>query len=114
MNLTKLREYFRRDGWLMAALALCVMLCLTLTSAGGTEATSTETQLRCVLSAMEGAGEVEVAVYYDSQAVPCGALVVADGASSVSVHLRLTSAVSTLLGLDPACVAVYPRQGGAP
>lgn len=114
MNLTKLKEYFRRDGWLLAALALCVVICLLMGSSGNIEANDTQAQLCRVLSAMEGAGNVEVALYYGADSAPCGALVVADGATAVAVQLRLTNAVATLLSLDPDSVAVYPRQGGNP
>jgi len=114
MNLTRLKEYFRRDGWLIAALALCVTICLLMGSSGTTAANDTQAQLCRVLSAMEGAGNVEVALYYGADSVPCGALVVADGATEIAVQLRLTNAVSTLLSLDPGSVAVYPRQGGTP
>lgn len=110
MNTARLREYLKKDGWLLAALSLCVALCLLL---GQSESASDpeEQRINRVLSAMEGAGEVEVAVYYED-ALPCGAVVVAEGASSIAVQLRLANAVSTLLGLDPARVAVYPREGG--
>lgn len=109
MNWNRIQEYLRKDGWLLAALLLCVGLCLGL---GGMEAadSSEESRISRVLSAMEGAGQVEVAVYYDDS-IPCGAVVVADGADSVAVQLRLTSAVTTLLGLDAQRVAVYPRAG---
>lgn len=110
MNTARLREYLRKDGWLLAALGLCVVLCLALGTSGGAS-DSEESRISRVLSAMEGAGTVEVAVYYED-ALPCGAVVVAEGASSIAVQLRLTNAVSTLLGLDPTRVAVYPREGG--
>lgn len=108
----KLREYLRRDGWLLAALALVVVLCLALGAADGGAAARTEEEARLsrVLSAMAGAGTVDVAVYYDD-AVPCGAVVVADGAGDAAVRIRLASAVTTLLGLDMSRVAVYEREG---
>ena len=109
MTWQRLREILRRDGWLLAVMGLCAAICLILGAWDGTSPTE-ESRLSRVLSAMEGAGQVEVAIYYDADAVPCGALVVADGAASVSVQLRLTSAVATLLGLDADCVAVYPRN----
>lgn len=110
MNTARLREYLKKDGWLLAALALCVLLCLLLGAAGSAEH-SEENRISRVLSAMEGAGNVEVAVYYED-ALPCGAVVVAEGASSVTVQLRLSDALSALLGLDPSRIAVYPHEGG--
>lgn len=111
MNLQRIRAYIKKDGWLLAAMGLCAGLCLLLgisENSGGTQ----ESRISRVLSAMEGAGQVEVAVYSED-AVPCGAVIIADGASDMSVRLRLSSAVSALLGLSPERIAVYPRQGGA-
>lgn len=112
MTLMKLREHMKRDGWLLAALLLCVGGCLIAGAAGSVGETQ-EARISRVLSSMEGAGDTEVAVYYDTEALPCGALVIAEGADSITVRLRLTDAVSTLLGLDPSAVAVYPLQGGS-
>lgn len=108
----KLRDYLRRDGWLVAALLLVVVLCLALGGAESRSAprTDDEARLSRVLSAMAGAGTVDVAVYYDD-AVPCGAVVVADGAGDAAVRIRLANAVTTLLGLDMDRVAVYEREG---
>lgn len=108
----RLREYLRRDGWLVAALAFVVVLCLALGVADSSQPaqTSDEARLSRVLSAMAGAGTVDVAVYYDDTA-PCGAVVVADGAGDAAVRIRLASAVTTLLGLDANRVAVYEREG---
>ena len=108
----KLREYLRKDGWLMAALAIVVALCLMLGASENNKIalTSDEARLSRVLSAMAGAGAVDVAVYYDD-AVPCGAVVVADGAGDAAVRIRLAGAVTTLLGLDTNRVAVYEREG---
>ena len=108
----KIREYLRRDGWLAAALVLVVALCLLLGSSesGNAGQTSDEARISQVLSAMAGAGRVDVAIYYDN-AVPCGAVVVADGAGDAAVRIRLSGAVTTLLGLDVSRVAVYEREG---
>ena len=108
----RLRDYLRRDGWLVAALLLVVALCLMLGASEGSHAAQSadEARLSRVLSAMAGAGTVDVAIYYDD-AAPCGAVVVADGAGDAAVRIRLTSAVTTLLGLDASRVAVYEREG---
>lgn len=103
------RSLLKRDGWILAAMLLCVGLCLCLASGDGA-ASGEESRISRVLSAMEGAGTVDVAIRYDADSVPCGALVVADGANSIAVQLRLTDAVVTLLSLDPDSVAVYPRH----
>lgn len=112
MNTTKLREHLRRDGWLLAAILACTAFCLI---TGATQQTSSEeSRISRVLSAMAGAGHTEVAVYRDENSVPCGAVVVAEGADSIAVRLRLCEAVSTLLGLDTSAVAVYPLEGDPP
>ena len=40
----------------------------------------------------------------------CGAVIVAQGAKDVAVQLRLSSAVTTLLGIDQSRVAIYPKE----
>ena len=101
------RQWIRRDGWLLAALLMCCMLCLAMGSSTGAD--SQEQRISRVLSAMEGAGQVELAICY-ADTTPTGAVAVADGAGSVAVQLRLQSALSTLLGLDASCVSIHPRQ----
>ena len=103
------KEYLRRDGWILAALLFCVALCLML-GTGSESASTEESRLGRILSAIDGAGRVEVAVYYEDS-LPCGAVVVAEGADSVSVQLRLLSAVTTLLGIGQDRVAIYEREG---
>lgn len=101
--------YLKKNGWILAAVLLCVGFCLLLGTQEGS-ATDAENRISRVLSAIEGAGRVEVAVYYE-ESVPCGAVVVAQGASDIAVQLRLISAVSTLLGIDQGRVAIYEREG---
>ncbi len=101
--------YLKKDGWILAAMLFCVALCLML-GAQGEGASTEENRISRVLSAIDGAGTVDVAVYYE-ESVPCGAVVVADGAGDVAVRLRLVSAVTTLLGIGQSRVAVYEREG---
>ena len=114
--MSKLMEHLRRDGWIFVLIGLCVLLCLALGSGGTGEtqsgATLMEAQLSRVLSAMEGAGRVEVAVSFRDEdgTVPCGAVVVADGAGDVSVQLRLTRAIMTLLELDADEISIFQRK----
>lgn len=107
--MTRWTAYLKKNGWILAAVLLCVGLCLLLGAQEGA-ATDAESRISRVLSAIEGAGRVEVAVYYE-ESVPCGAVVVAQGASDIAVQLRLVSAVSTLLGIDQGRVAIYERKG---
>ncbi|MBQ2929319.1 MAG: hypothetical protein IJD99_03795 [Clostridia bacterium] len=107
--MTRWTAYLKKDGWILAALLFCVAMCLMLGLQS--EAASTEeSRISRVLSAIDGAGTVEVAVYYED-ALPCGAVVVADGAGDVAVQLRLISAVTTLLGIQQDRVAIYEREG---
>lgn len=112
MTTARISEHLRRNGWLLTALAVCILACLFLSSGSGHEETQ-EDRISRVLSCMSGAGETEVAVYYDAASVPCGAVVLSSGADRIAVRLQLTDAVSTLLGLDPSAVAVYPLEGGS-
>lgn len=107
--MNRLQAYLKKDGWIIAALLFCVALCLMLGTSTD-DSSSEESRISRVLSAIEGAGTVEVAVYYED-AAPCGAVVVADGAGDVAVHLRLLSAVTTLLGINQNRVSIYEREG---
>lgn len=117
MPLSRLRERLQKDGWLMAALAALVLICLFLGAVEepASPCTEDEARLSRVLSAMEGAGQVEVAVFYaEESALPCGAVVVAQGADDVGVRLQLTRAVCTLLGLESSQVDVFKLGGDFP
>ncbi len=105
--MNRLLAYLKRDGWIIAALAVCAALCLAMGAAGNGQ--SGESRVSRVLSAISGAGKVDVAVWYEDS-VPCAAVVVADGASDVGVRIDLTSAVTRLLGIAQERVAVYPRE----
>lgn len=107
--MSRFAAYLKKDGWLLGALLLCTALCLML-GMQGESASTEESRISRVLSTIQGAGAVEVAVYYEDS-VPCGAVVVADGAGDVAVQLRLISAVTTLLGVDQNRVAIYQREG---
>ena len=112
----RLWEKCRRDLWLYMALAAAAALCLLLGLGGSAPAgqTDEEARLARVLSAMEGAGQVEVAVFYGVEdAAPCGAVIVAEGADSVTVRLQLTRAVCTLLGLEAEQVDIFKLGGGS-
>lgn len=110
MKSQSILRYLKRDGWLLAALVLCVALCL-LAGKDPSSAPTEEDRISSVLSRVKGAGRVEVSVYYED-AVPTGALIVADGAGDVAVRLRLTNAVTSLLGLEEERIAVFERQEG--
>ena len=107
--MNRLSAWLKRDGWILAALLGCLLLYLLI----GTQETSASTEegrISRVLSTIEGAGRVELAVCYEN-ALPCGAVIVADGAGDMAVQLRLVSAVRTLLGLTADRISVYEREG---
>ena len=86
--------------------------------AAGGSGTGEEKRIAQVLSAISGAGKVEVAVYYSgaeglaASGAPVGAVVVAEGADSMEVRLNLIRAVRTLLGLPEAAVDVFSMEAG--
>lgn len=101
----------QRDGWLLAALAGAVMLCVMLPMfSASTPMTQEEQRYARVLSAMEGAGQVDVAIRCDKDGIPESCVVVAQGAEDALVRLRLRDAAATLLGIDTKQVAVYQRR----
>ena len=80
-----------------------------------------EKRIAEVLSAMAGAGKVEVALFYAPQensafaqesvrGAPTGAVVVAQGAENWQVRLQLIRAVRTLLGLPESAVDVFVME----
>ena len=104
--------------WIFAAAALLLALMLMETDGGGT-ASQQEQRIAEVLSAMAGAGRVEVALFYAKQETgtfaatgdtPTGALVVAEGAGDMAVRLNLIRAVRTLLGLSENAVDVFVME----
>lgn len=117
MPFHRLKERLQKDGWLLLALGACILLCLMLglSEPSTSSRTSEEARLSRVLSAMAGAGQVEVAVFYQEEAaVPCGAVIVAQGADDVGVRLQLTRAACTLLGLEASQVDVFKLGGHTP
>ena len=107
--MNRISAYLKKDGWLLAALGLCVGLCLLLSSAA-TATGSEEDRISRVLSSIKGAGTVKVALHYED-AVPCGAVILAQGAEDISVRLRLISAIQKLLGIAQERIAIYPLEG---
>ena len=101
-----------------AVLLLAAALLLVWFAAGGrTGASPLEERTARTLSGMEGAGRVEVTIRTRevttgtfgsaaSESVPCGAIVVAQGAGDPMVEMQLRQAVCALLGLPAASVSV--------
>ncbi len=111
-----------RLWWVALAvlLAACMLAAFRGGGEGATSASSQEKRIAEVLSAMAGAGRVEVALFYETEEVaafgssgksrPTGAVVVAQGAGDLRVRLELIRAVRTLLGLPEAAVDVFVME----
>lgn len=114
-----------KDGkptlWL--ALALCAVLALLLSGSLGGQTNAADRQekrMAEVLSAISGAGKVEVALFYGQESdglmgsqndgKPIGAVVVAQGGGDMAVRLSLIRAVRTLLGLSESAVDVFAMK----
>ena len=106
--------------WL--ACALGVLAVLAAVSGGESTATQTELRMAEVLSAIDGAGKVEVALFCARQeadgfgpvndaSVPTGAVIVAEGAGEMHVRLQLIRAARALLGLEENAVDVFVMEG---
>lgn len=100
-------------------LAAAMLLCWLAAASQRTGASPLETRLARTLSCMEGAGRVEVTIRTRevassggafgasvSESVPCGAVVVAQGAQDPLVKMELRQAVCALLGLPASSVSV--------
>lgn len=106
--------------WLACALGVLAMMIAL--GAGGESGAASQEEKRMaeVLSAIEGAGQVEVALFYAGEkdglygtaSQPTGALVVAEGADEMGVRLQLIRAVRTLLGLPENAVDVFVMEDG--
>lgn len=73
----------------------------------------TEEKLCSVLSPIEGAGNVEVMVEYDSRNQVKGVIVLADGAGSPVVEKKLTDGVATLYDIPVSSVIVFEKKPDA-
>ena len=69
-----------------------------------------EEQLCAVLSSIEGAGQVEVMVEYDSRSKVTGVIVLAEGAASPVVANKLTNGVATLYSIPVSSVIVFEKS----
>ena len=100
-------------------LAAALLLCWLAAASQRTGALPLETRLARTLSCMEGAGRVEVTIRTRevassggvfgtsvSESVPCGAVVVAQGAQDPLVEMELRQAVCALLGLPASSGSV--------
>ena len=107
-------ERLKRDGWLFALLAAGILASLLFRASETSPSPSSgqETYFSSILSSMEGAGRVEVALSYqgDEESIPCGAVAVADGADDILVQIRLRRAISALTGLPDSRIEIFKRE----
>lgn len=98
-------------------IAAFLMAGLTLhTEDGGM--TQEEKRIARMLSRIQGAGSVQVSIYYAQEAsafgggaqMPVGAVAVSEGAGSIGVKMKLTEALRTLLGLNARQVTVLEME----
>ena len=115
--LSRLRAALTPQAVMLLAAAL--LLCWLAAASQRTGASPLEERLARTLSCMEGAGWVEVTIRTRevassggvfgtsvSESVPCGAVVVAQGAQDPLVEMELRQAVCALLGLPASSVSV--------
>ena len=103
---------------LVAVCCLAAYLVSFLPGAPQSGMTEEESRISRTLSAIAGAGETRVTIYYAQEAsafgsggkAPVGAVVVAAGAGEIDVRLNLLRAAETLLGLPPERVDVFPME----
>lgn len=111
----KLRE--TKGAWTVLALSLCAAALLLLSFFPGNDGdmTAEESRLSGTLSAIAGAGETRISIYYAEESggrsVPCGAVIVSEGAGDIAVRLNLLRAAQTLLRLPAGAVEVFEAEG---
>lgn len=71
--------------------------------------TSDEQRLSAILGNLAGAGKVETMITQSDGKIT-GVLVIADGASDITVRVRLLDAAATALGVDKSIVSVFSRK----
>lgn len=129
MNLSFLKDK-KNKYFIFALLALLVLVIVIPTSteekAGETtvrEAVSEremEAQLKSVLSAMEGVGEVEVMITFETEenslfgttatkGKVCGVVVVAEGAGNAVVETRISNAIKALFSIEAHKISIVKR-----
>lgn len=113
----------RHGPWLLAGILVMALLSLVWqTPITDGDASQQERRMAQVLSQIQGAGQVEVALYYsqrekntpweETEAAPVGAVIVSQGGEDIAVRLQLIRAVSTLLGLKGDQICVFPMEEG--
>ena len=69
-----------------------------------------EEQLCAILSSIEGAGQVEVMIEYDSKSQVSGVIILAEGGGNPVVARNLTQGVATLYSIPVSGVIVFEKN----
>lgn len=124
--LMRLRAAFTPQAALLLAAALLLLALGGRLTDGSGAAEDLESRVERTLSAMEGAGRVQVVILTRAQQadsgawgqadgtaeVPCGAVAVAEGAGDPLVRIELEQALCALLGLPASAVSVVTGTTG--
>jgi type II secretory pathway component PulM len=74
------------------------------------EMSTTETKLCAVLSDIEGVGKISAYVSEDKEGNPIGAVLILEGADSLSVRLDVMKATALALGIEQSAVQIYKME----
>lgn len=129
MNLSFLKE--KKNKYIVFALLALLVLVLAIptssedTNEGATVMESSderevEAQLERVLSAMEGVGEVDVMITFETEentlfgtstgsGKVCGVVVVAEGAGNAVVETRISNAIKALFSIEAHKISIVKR-----
>lgn len=91
------------------AMALIIYSSVTTSQESVSLMSDEESKLASILSAVSGAGEVEVMISREASEI-VGVLVLASGADNPLVRLRLVEATTTALGVDYKLVGVMTKK----
>ena len=99
---------------LLASIAILAISVLTTQRDGRRQITDgdggSEEQLCGILSAIDGAGQVDVMLEYDRQGQVSGVIVLAEGAGNAVVANNLTKGVATLYSIPVSSVIVFEKS----
>ncbi|MBQ2977504.1 MAG: hypothetical protein IJE17_08445 [Clostridia bacterium] len=106
------------SSWLLLALLLGVLLLFPLSEPRESGMTDEEQRISATLSAIAGAGESRITIYYApaekgfgaSAAMPQGAVILSRGANDIAVRLQLLRAAETLLQLPADRIEIFPME----
>lgn len=107
-----------KGGMLLLILGMGALALLSLTgSESPQDMTAQERRISRTLSLIQGAGECRITLYtgekdsaFSGGSAPTGAIILAQGAESIDVRLRLRQAAEALLGLPSDRIEIFPME----